>query len=92
MLGYSTKLSGPPLTTQSALDFNSRKTKALSFNSGQTSNSQFNTQKLPQIGRSISLSSKSAKLKLTTIEANVSTMTQEVHDLRMDTRVLFKNM
>ena len=86
MLGYSTKYSGGNLGTQSAMDFHPRN-KALSFGSALGSQPHFNSQKLPQLGRSMSLS-KSAKLKLTTIEAGLSTMSQELHDLKMDTRVL----
>ena len=76
MLGFSNKFSsGTPLGTQSALGFYTRKDKALSYGSVQNSQPQFNSQKLPQLGRSMSLS-KSAKLKLTTIDASLSTISQ----------------
>ena len=75
MLGFSNKFSGTPLGAQSAIDFNPRKNKAFSYGYAQNSQPQFNTQKLPQLGRSSSLS-KSTKLKLTTIEATLSSISQ----------------
>ena len=66
MLGYSTKYSGTPQGYQSAMDFNNRKSKALSFTPNMSSQAQYKTEKLPQLGRSMSVSL-SAKLKLTTI-------------------------
>ena len=86
MLGFTNKYSGTPIGAQSAIDFHTRKNKALSFGSAAGSQALFNSQKLPQLSRSSSLS-KSAKLKLTTIEASLSSMSQEMHDLKMDTRV-----
>jgi hypothetical protein len=51
-------------------------------NLGSTSN------RLPQLNRSFSGSTgKSTKLKLTTIDATLSTISQELHDLRLETRV-----
>ena len=91
MLGYTTtKFNGTSIGAQSAIDFNSRKNKALSFGTPLASQPHFLSQKLPQLGRSSSLSSsvsKSTKLKLTTIEATLSSMSQELHNLKVDTRV-----
>ena len=73
MLGYSTKLSGTPIGHQSALDFHNRTNKALSFTHNMSSQQKYQSHKLPQLGRSMSLS-KSAKLKMTTYEATLMSM------------------
>lgn len=43
--------------------------------------------RLPQLSRSSS-SSKSTKLKLTTIEATLSALSQQIHEMKLDTRVI----
>lgn len=44
--------------------------------------------RLPQLSRSFS-GSKSAKLKLTTIEGSLSSIGQQLHELKLETRVFF---
>jgi hypothetical protein len=90
MLGYGSKLPASTQPYQSASDFNIRKNRALSQTTGQESQLYNSTKlpQLPQLGRSSSFS-KSAKLKLTTIDAKLTTMAQSAQDLKMETRVLF---
>ena len=47
------------------------------------------TSRLPELNRSrsFSSSSKSTKLKLTTLDATLSSLAQQLHELKMDTRV-----
>lgn len=90
MLGYSSKMSGGPIGTQSALDFYSRKNRVVSYGSTQGSIPKFNTKILPEINRSSSTSSKSTKLRLITIEGTLSAMDQDLHQLKGETRVTFE--
>jgi hypothetical protein len=70
--------------TQSLIDFNSaRKNRLLSSTNW---NQGLNQVRLPQLSRSSS-SSKSTKLKLTTIEATLSAIQQDIHNLKLETRV-----
>lgn len=72
MLNYSSRQYNQPDVTQSAFDINPRKNRFLSSTGFTNLN---NTNRLPQLSRSTS-STKSTKLKLTTIEATLSTIGQ----------------
>lgn len=70
--------------TQSYNDLNTtRKNRLLSSTNW---NQGINQVRLPQLSRSSS-SSKSTKLKLTTIEATLSAIQQDIHNLKLETRV-----
>lgn len=71
----------------SASELYPRKNRFLASTGFSNLNSSMQTPRLPQLSRSFS-SSKSAKLKLTTIEASLSVIGQQLHELRHDTRVL----
>jgi hypothetical protein len=76
---YNRQYNDAPLG-QSLNDLNSRKNRFLST-TGFSNPLNINTVRLPQMARSSS-SSKSAKLKLTTIEATLSSIEQELHNLK----------
>ena len=78
-----------PLHFQSATDIYPRKNRLLASTGFSQLNSSMHNPRLPQLSRSFS-SSKSAKLKLTTIEATLSSISQQLHELKMDTRVKHK--
>jgi hypothetical protein len=63
---------------QSASELQPRKNKFLASTGFSNLNSSMQVGRLPQLSRSFS-SSKSAKLKLTTIEATLSAMSQQLH-------------
>jgi hypothetical protein len=65
---------------------NPRKNRLLASTGFSNLNNSMQTTRLPQLSRSFS-SSKSTKLKLTTIEATLSAMSQQLQELRLDTRV-----
>lgn len=71
---------------QSSTDIYPRKNRLLASTGFSQLNSSMHMPRLPQLSRSFS-SSKSAKLKLTTIEASLSSIQQQLHELKMDTRV-----
>lgn len=73
---------------QSAIDLNPRKNRFLSSTGFSNPNPISNTMRLPQLNRSTS-SSKSTKLKLTTIEGTLSSIEQDLHNLKQETRVHF---
>lgn len=85
MFSYSSKASTQQ-PYQSALDLNTRKTRVLSSTTG-FNIKEVNPRGLPQISRSSSSFSKSSKLKLTTIEATLTSMDQDLHQLKSETRV-----
>lgn len=64
--------------TQSAVELPPRKNRFLASTGFSNLNSSMQGTRLPQLSRSFS-SSKSAKLKLTTIEATLSSMSQQLH-------------
>jgi hypothetical protein len=65
--------------THSMAELNSRKNRFLaSTGFSQLNNSMMATTRLPQLSRSFS-SSKSTKLKLTTLEATLSSISQQLH-------------
>ena len=66
---------------QSATDMYPRKNRLLASTGFSQLNSSMHTPRLPQLSRSQSFS-KSAKLKLTTIEATLSTISQQLHELK----------
>ena len=63
---------------QSASELQPRKNRFLASTGFSNLNSSMQMTKLPQLSRSFS-SSKSTKLKLTTIEAGLSSISQQVH-------------
>lgn len=68
---------------QSAADLTSRKYRVLASTGFSNLNSSMHmTSRLPQLSRSFS-STKSAKLKLTTIEGTLSTISQQLHELKL---------
>jgi hypothetical protein len=71
---------------QSTTDLHPRKNRFLASTGLSNFNSSIHMPRLPQLSRSFS-SSKSAKLKLTTIEATLSSISQQLHELKMETRV-----
>ena len=75
-----------PLHFQSATDIYTRKNRLLATTGFSQLNSSMHNPRLPQLSRSFS-SSKSTKLKLTTIDATLSSISQQIHELKMDTRV-----
>jgi hypothetical protein len=78
--------------TQSMADMTLRKNRMLASTGFANLNNSMHTTRLPQLSRSFS-SSKSTKLKLTTIEATLSSISQQLQELRLETRVcltLFK--
>jgi hypothetical protein len=89
MFSYSSKPEGYQSAYQpayqSALDLNARKTRVLSSTTG-FNPKEVNPGRLPQLTRSFS-TSKSTKLKLTTIEATLAAMDQDLHQLKSETRV-----
>jgi cell division septum initiation protein DivIVA len=74
---------------QSAIDLNPRKNRFLSSTGFSNPINPNNTMRLPQLARSSS-SSKSTKLKLTTIEATLSAIEQDTHNLKQETRVSYQ--
>jgi len=71
---------------QSAIDLNPRKNRFLSTTGFSNPNQNLNSMRLPQLSRSSS-SSKSTKLKLTTMEGTLSAIEQDLHNLKQETRV-----
>lgn len=71
------------LLSQSMADMNPRKNRLLASTGFSNLNNTGNGgTRLPQLSRSFS-SSKSTKLKLTTIEGTLSSITQQLHELRL---------
>ena len=79
MFNYSHRQSNEPIS-QSYNNLNPRKNRFISTALNPLNQSSY----LPQLSRS---SSKSTKLKLTTIEATLSSLEQELQTLKADTRV-----
>ncbi len=67
---------------QSAVELQPRKNRFLASTGFTNLNSSMQNPRLPQLNRSFS-SSKSAKLKLTTIEATLSAISQQLHELKL---------
>ena len=72
---------------QSAIDLNPRKNRFLSTTGFSNPAQNINSMRLPQLSRSSS-SSKSTKLKLTTLEGSLSAIEQDIHNLKQETRVI----
>ena len=72
---------------QSAIDLNPRKNRLLSSTGFSNLNQNLNSMRLPQLSRSSS-SSKSTKLKLTTLEGTLSAIEQDIHNVKQETRVI----
>jgi hypothetical protein len=72
---------------QSAIDLNPRKNRFLSTTGFSNPAQMVNSMRLPQLSRSSS-SSKSTKLKLTTLEGSLSAIEQDLHNLKQETRVI----
>jgi hypothetical protein len=79
--------AGDNIFAQSMADMALRKNRMLASTGFSNLNSSMQMTRLPQLSRSFS-SSKSAKLKLTTIEGTLSAISQQLQELRLETRVL----
>lgn len=80
---------GETLFYRSMADMHARKSKILATTGFSNLNHSTNGGRLPELTRSRSFSStKSAKLKLTTLDATLSSIQQQLHELQLDTRVL----
>ena len=75
-----------PPRFSSVTELNPRKNRLLASTGFSQLNSSMQMPRLPQLSRSFS-GSKSAKLKMTTIEASLSSLQQQIHEVKMDTRV-----
>jgi hypothetical protein len=77
---------GESIFNQSMADMAQRKNRMLASTGFSKLNSSMQMTRLPQLSRSFS-SSQSAKLKLTTIEGTLRAISQQLHELRLETRV-----
>ena len=77
---------GESIFNHSMADMALRKNRMLVSTGLSNLNSSMQMTRLPQLSRSFS-SSKSAKLKLTTMDGTLSAITQQLQELRLETRV-----
>lgn len=88
MLNMTARNFNPESYAQSTGDLTSRKYRIMASTGFSNLNSSMRlTGRLPQLSRSFS-STKSAKLKLTTIEGTLSAMSQQLNELKSSTRVI----
>ena len=77
---------GENIFAQSMAEMSYRKSRMLASTGASNLNHSMHSARLPQLSRSFS-SSKSAKLKLATLEGALSALDQQLHELRLETRV-----